>query len=225
MANAGGSRDALTSMTPRALCGFSGLAVGLFVALFLTGGAGSFDFWWWMAANAVILVTAGWMLDPGLRAESRRDLRERPLAKIAGGLLSAIVLYGVFWAGNAVLRAWIGGAAGEGIDRVYDYKAGASALRIALTIGLLIGPMEEIVWRGILQRNLGDRLGPRTAFAVATAIYAGVHLASGNPLLVLAALVCGLFWGWMYLRWRSVLLNVVSHTIWDIAVFLVFPFT
>jgi hypothetical protein len=95
---------------------------------------------------------------------------------------------------------------------------------VALTIAMLIGPTEEVFWRGLLQRNLALRLGPARALAVATALYAGVHIASGNPVLVLAALVCGLFWGWMYLRWKSVLMNVVSHTVWDLLAFLVLPF-
>jgi membrane protease YdiL (CAAX protease family) len=44
-------------------------------------------------------------------------------------------------------------------------------------------------------------------------------------MLILAALIAGLFWGFMYYRYRSLLANVVSHTVWDVAVFLVFPFS
>ena len=43
-------------------------------------------------------------------------------------------------------------------------------------------------------------------------------------MLVLAAAVCGLFWGYLYMRTGSALLVVVSHTVWDIAVFLIVPF-
>ena len=42
-------------------------------------------------------------------------------------------------------------------------------------------------------------------------------------MLVLAAGVCGLFWGFLYLRTGSLLINLVSHTAWDIAIFLLFP--
>jgi hypothetical protein len=200
------------------------LAAALFTGLFATGGVGAFDFWWWMGTNAVVLLAAGFLLDPTYIPALRDDLRTHPLAKIAGGLVSAAVLYGVFWVGNRVLRAVIGSPAGEGIDHVYGFKEGATLVRVALTIAMLIGPTEEVFWRGLLQRNLALRLGPGRALAVATALYAGVHIASGNPVLVLAALVCGLFWGWMYLRWKSVLMNVVSHTVWDLLAFLVLPF-
>ena len=49
------------------------------------------------------------------------------------------------------------------------------------------------------------------------------YLASGNIMLLLAAGVCGLFWGFLYLRTGSILLNVISHTVWDVAIFLIFP--
>jgi len=50
-----------------------------------------------------------------------------------------------------------------------------------------------------------------------------VHLTTGNPLLIGAALVAGLFWGGLYLWQGSILTIVVSHTLWDILVFLIFP--
>jgi hypothetical protein len=43
-------------------------------------------------------------------------------------------------------------------------------------------------------------------------------------MLIVAALVAGLFWGWMYMRYNSMVMNIVSHTVWDIAVFLILPF-
>jgi len=42
-------------------------------------------------------------------------------------------------------------------------------------------------------------------------------------MLVLAAATCGLFWGWLYLRFRSVIILVVSHVLWDLAIFLFAP--
>jgi membrane protease YdiL (CAAX protease family) len=43
-------------------------------------------------------------------------------------------------------------------------------------------------------------------------------------MLILAAAVCGVFWGGLYLRFRSPLLNIVSHTLWDLLVFVILPF-
>ena len=96
--------------------------------------------------------------------------------------------------------------------------------RIVLLIAVLIGPGEELFWRGFFQENAGARIGRRAGFVLASLLYTSVHLASGNIMLILAAAVCGVFWGWLYLRFRSPLLNVVSHTVWDLLVFVILPF-
>ena len=88
---------------------------------------------------------------------------------------------------------------------------------------LLIGPGEELFWRGFLQRRLQSHQGPFKGYLLATAVYALMHVGSGNLMLVLAAGICGLFWGYLYLRTGSIIINVVSHTAWDIAIFLFLP--
>jgi membrane protease YdiL (CAAX protease family) len=44
-------------------------------------------------------------------------------------------------------------------------------------------------------------------------------------MLILAALVCGIFWGSLFLKYRSPLMLIVSHTLWDLLVFIVLPFS
>jgi len=90
---------------------------------------------------------------------------------------------------------------------------------------LIIGPGEELFWRGYLQRRFGTKFGKMAGFILATTLYTAVHIATGNFVLVLAALICGLFWGWLYMRFNSMIINVISHTVWDIGVFLLLPFT
>ena len=61
-------------------------------------------------------------------------------------------------------------------------------------------------------------------FAVATLLYALVHVSSCNFMLIMAALVAGVVWGGLYRffpdRFSAI---VVSHAVWDAAVFLWFP--
>jgi membrane protease YdiL (CAAX protease family) len=206
-----------------ALLGVMLLAIALFVPLFLTGGIGPFDFWWWMASNLLVLLTLVQFVDASWRQALVTDFRDHPARKAAAGILSALVLYAVFWLGNKLSCFLFPGAA-HNIAAVYGYKGQASALRIALLMLLVIGPGEELFWRGFLQRYLTRRLDGRRGWLLATGVYTAIHLVSGNPMLVLAAGVCGLFWGWLYWKHRSLLLNIVSHTIWDIGVFLLFPF-
>ena len=113
--------------------------------------------------------------------------------------------------------------AAGGIQNVYSFREGASPLRITLLILLLIGPGEELFWRGFIQRGWQNRFGPLIGWILASGLYSLVHVGSGNIMLILAALICGLFWGGLYLRRRSLLLVAVSHTLWDILIFVLFP--
>jgi membrane protease YdiL (CAAX protease family) len=202
---------------------FAAATAALFVPLFALRRLGPLDFWWWMSLNVALLVALGTALDRGYLPALRDDLRTRRARKIALGVLSAAALYAVFWAGNEISRRLLP-FAGPGIESVYGLKSGAPRMQIVLLLALWIGPGEELVWRAWLQRRAVEGLGARRGLLAAAALYALVHAASGNPMLVLAAAVCGLFWGVIYLKTRSVLLVAVSHTLWDLAVFILVPF-
>lgn len=198
------------------------LAAALFPFLLHFRRLGPLDFWWAMGLVVAALVVSALAADPGYPSILREDLRTGPLAKIALGVVSAAALYGVFHLGGMLLRAFLP-TGGESIGAVYALKHGAGSLRIGLLLALLIGPGEEVFWRGYLQRTWQDKFGKASGLPFAVAFYAAVHVASGNAVLVLAAAVCGLFWGILYQRSGSVLLVAVSHTLWDLAVFLFFP--
>jgi membrane protease YdiL (CAAX protease family) len=197
------------------------LALTLFPFLLHFRRLGPLDFWWAMGLVVAVLVVSAFAADPGYLAVLREDIRTRPLRKAVLGVLSAAVLFGVFHLGGILVRRFLP-MGGEGIGAVYALKAGVPAVRIGLLLLFVIGPGEELFWRGHLQRTWQKKLG-NAALPSAVAVYTAVHVASGNPVLVLAAAVCGLFWGVLYQRSGSVLLVAVSHTIWDLAVFLLFP--
>ncbi len=199
------------------------LAAILFIALFRLRRLGPLDFWAWLALNVVIVAALGFLIDSGYAQRLRQDLRSGLARKAALGVASAAVLYAVFAVGRAVaLRVFP--FAGAGIGAVYALRAGVPVLRIVLLVGLVIGPGEELFWRGFFQERAGATTSPAYGFALTALLYTAVHLSSGNIMLVLAAAVCGVFWGWLYLRFRSPVLNIVSHTLWDLLVFVIFPF-
>ncbi len=197
------------------------LAFFLFVPLFAFRRIGGFDFWWWMSLNLVVLVSFGLFSDKSYPDLLSKDIHKGLLKKIGLGILSAGFLYAVFFVGNEVSRI-IFPFAGVEISQVYSFKQEASALRIMLFMIVLIGPGEELFWRGYLQRHWEKRFGRYWGFVFASVLYALVHAASGNIMLVLAAGVCGLFWGFLYLRYRSIILVCVSHTLWDLMIFVFF---
>jgi len=199
------------------------LAAGLFITLFRFRRLGPVDFWSWLTADIVILVVLGFVLDRDYRARLAEDRRSGLLMKVTVGIVSAAALYAVFAVGRAVAPL-IFPFAKAGIESVYALKAGTPILRVALLLGLVIGPGEELFWRGFFQERAAGTTRPAVGFVLTVLLYTAVHLASGNLMLVIAAAVCGLFWGWLYLAFRSPLLNVVSHTVWDLLVFVFLPF-
>ena len=198
-------------------------AVLLFVSLFAFRHIGAFDFWWWMSFNIAALILFSSALESPYALILLADLHSGLGRKILLGLTSAVFLYGVFYAGNFLSRQFLSFAP-QGISRVYGFKEGTSTFRIILLIVFLIGPGEEVFWRATIQRHFQSHVGDLSGWLISAALYALVHLGSGNPMLVMAAGVCGLFWGWLYFRYRSIVMVAVSHTLWDILVFIVFPF-
>ena len=194
------------------------LAVLLFTPLFAFRQIGGFDFWWWMSLNVALAVALIFFLDKSYFKLLKNDLKEDLWKKILLGAVSALLLYTIFFVGNEISRIILP-FAGKEIKQIYTFKEGASVLRISLLMIFLIGPGEELFWRGYLQRIWSNRFGKAGGYILAAVLYALVHTASGNIILVLAAGICGLFWGFLYLRYRSVLLNCISHTIWDLMIF------
>ena len=199
------------------------LAIILFSPMFVLRGLGAFDFWWWMSSNLVVLISLSLIIDLSYRDYLRSDFSSGIAKKMIYGILSAAILYFFFYLGNSLSRMLFD-FAGEGISNVYAFKGDAEGIRIGLLMLLIIGPGEELFWRAFLQRHFQDRLGKRKGFILATVVYTGVHVLTGNLMLILAALVAGLFWGWMFMKYNSMVMNIISHTVWDISVFLLFPF-
>jgi uncharacterized protein len=198
-------------------------AVAMFSVMFVFRQAGWFDFWYWMSSNLILIIGVAFLIDKENLLLLKRDLLNSPGRKALRGFGFAVLLFVVFYVGNFAIR-FILDAAGEGIEGVYAFKQEAPGWRIALLMLLVIGPGEELFWRGFLQRRLQLHFNPTSGFLLATALYTAVHLLTGNLVLVLAALTCGLFWGWLYKKYNSMIINIVSHTVWDIMVFIIFPF-
>jgi membrane protease YdiL (CAAX protease family) len=176
------------------------------------------NFWYVMALGTGGLALVAAAVAPRAMAER---LRFRS-SDLVIGLASAAALYGVFLAGRE-LSTWMLPFASGQIGAVYDNKSLLAPGTIGLLIGLVIGPGEELFWRGFLQRELEARLGRWTAYAAATALYGLVHVFTGNVMLVVAALAAGSVWGFLYLRFARLWPCVISHVAWDLAVFLFFP--
>lgn len=177
------------------------------------------QFWDRMTGTGVVLGGLALAREPGLR-----HLRGRPRHLVEGTAIAA-GLYGVFRVGDVLARRIMPNGSGD-IEEIYGLRQGRDALGIAARLAAVIGPAEELFWRGHLQGRLARGGRPRwAAAAIATAAYGGVHVASGNPTLVGAAAVAGAWWSALAALGVDMESLIVSHVLWDIVIFLVAPTT
>jgi hypothetical protein len=138
------------------------------------------------------------------------------------GVGSAAGLYGIFQVGDRLARRLMPRGADE-IDEVYELRSLKPAGELAARLALVIGPAEELFWRGLVQRRLSDGLGRWRGAAAAAAAYGGAHVVTGNLTLTGAAATAGAYWSALAAAGMPMGALVVSHVVWDIWIFLVAP--
>lgn len=175
------------------------------------------NFWLDMSLAIILLSVIGIYFNRGKFDFGRLSLRHLII-----GIGSAVLLYFIFYFGN-IITGYILPFKNIQVLSVYSNKAGVDVRLIGILLLLIIGPGEELYWRGFVQRKLSLKFGSLKGYLFAAALYAGVHVLTGNFMLVVAALVCGLFWGFIYKNEKSLWPVVISHAIWDVTVFLLFP--
>ena len=194
------------------------LAALLWTVMFSPWTAPHLNFWWAMTGSACILSLLATCFAPGWW----KRVRLTP-ANILLGIAIAAVLWGVFWLGDKLSQLMFDFARPQ-VDTIYGMKDGESPWLLTALLLLLIGPAEEIFWRGYVQQSLSDRWNRNTGFVVTTLIYTVVHAGSFNFMLVMAAMVAGAAWGLLYRfypeRFSAI---IISHALWDAAVFIWFP--
>jgi membrane protease YdiL (CAAX protease family) len=76
---------------------------------------------------------------------------------------------------------------------------------------IIVAPVvEELVFRGVLQRLLMRVVAPFGAILVASMIFAAVH---GNAAQAAVALPCGMILGYSYFRSRTLVVPIVIHSL------------
>ncbi|WP_078552970.1 CPBP family intramembrane glutamic endopeptidase [Bacillus alkalicellulosilyticus] len=92
-----------------------------------------------------------------------------------------------------------------------------------LLLFLLVIPGEEIFWRGFVLERLLQSLPSKTSVVLAALLYTTAHLFSGSILLVLAALLGGLVWGYVYIKTKNITICILSHTVFNLFLLILFP--
>ena len=203
----------------RSRLGDVGAAIGLAAAV--PGFAATFRgprdrFWNRMTATGLGLGTLAVAANPSL-LRTRIGRRE-----IAVGLGSAAVLYGTFKLGDRFARRYVPGGDRQ-IRQIYGLRELRPREETALRLVTVIGPAEELFWRGLVQEALMRRYGRWRGAAMAAVVYSSVHATTGNFTLMGAAGVAGAHWCILYAAGVPMGALIVSHSAWDVWVFLVQP--
>lgn len=172
----------------------------------------------WIKIIFAALCLAGFALFFG----SRKKFPNFDIKTIALGFVSAIVLYGIFWAGYIASDSLFPFASGQ-ISGIYDKVLGPPTWLLCVLLFFITGPAEEFFWRGYVQDRLMNQMGNWQGWAVTTCLYAGFHIVTGNLMLIAAAGVAGGFWGLMYLHNKRLAPIIISHSVWSVCAFALFP--
>ncbi len=184
-----------------------------FITFYLACG----NFWLKIGISVLILTALSFLADRNMRERFRMDVRA-----VLIGLISALGLYVIFWAGREISSVIFPFAPAQ-IGGIYGKGAGTPPWMIFLLLMFVTGPGEEIYLRGFLQERMMVLLGNRAGWLLTSCVYATVHLWSFNFMLIGAAAVAGLFWGALYRRTRNLVPLVISHSLWSSFIFAVFP--
>ena len=97
---------------------------------------------------------------------------------------------------------------------------------------IVIAIAEEVLWRGLVVSLLEEVIGSSRAWVWAAVLYSVAHaptiwalrdpVAGPNPVIVLAALGCGLVWGGMARSFQRLLPGIFSHVLFDWTVIMMF---
>jgi len=195
------------------------LAIGLAaaqVAFALTFRGPRPRFWQRMTMTGLSLGGYALAMSPEAR---RLRIRGRDVAL---GLASAATLFATFQVGDRFARRFVPGGERQ-IRDIYALRLLRPRGEIAARLVAVIGPAEEVFWRGFVQAAFARILGRWRGAAAGAAAYSGVHVVTGNFTLIGAAGVAGAHWAALSAMGMPLGALIVSHAAWDVWIFLLQP--
>jgi membrane protease YdiL (CAAX protease family) len=184
------------------------LVIGaILLSISLSVSPGDSSFYVYTGAVAVTWVVGGLLSGPLHLGyiPFRGGLRRPVLTPIAIGLVAAAV----FIAGAFVVRE---------ISPLRDYvenvlaHARRGSIELITIVTVANGIAEEVFFRGALFAAIGQRY----PVVISTVIYAVVTIATGNPVLVFAALTLGFVLGLQRRASGGILAPILTHVTWSV---------
>ena len=89
-----------------------------------------------------------------------------------------------------------------------------AALVTSLALGAAAGPGEEMMFRGVLQSELANRLGDGFAIASSSLIFGALHAVT--PLYAALATLASLYFGFLYQSSQNLAIPIICHGVYDV---------
>lgn len=146
---------------------------------------------------------------------------------IAVGIISSLLLYGIFYVGNYFIKIYSPlGIGSSGETSIYS-TIGSHPLYLQVVILLLDAFGFESYFRGNLQTFFSSRIANGKAKVGGVFLSAicdsAIHIISLNPLWVVTTFLADSIWGLTYHYTKDLGSSISSHLIWDIVIFIVAP--
>lgn len=172
-------------------------------------------FWYMFTATMLILISYSIL-------HEKIDDEATFLTYSLYGLLSGIILYALFWTGNTLINVFHL-PFDKGISKLYT-RFSPTQIWHYIVLLLFIVPGEELFWRGFIQKRIARYTGVTSSILLAALLYASVQIYSDTFIHLIAAFIAGVFWGGLYAWKKSMPLVIISHLIFDLLLFILFPF-
>lgn len=104
------------------------------------------------------------------------------------------------------------------IDHVLEHERKGSLVLIYF-VALLNGAAEEVFFRGALFAAIGRK----HPIPISVVVYAVVTIATGNPMLVFAAVLMGTLFGLQRRASGGILASMITHLVWSLAMLIALP--
>ncbi|MFC0558150.1 CPBP family intramembrane glutamic endopeptidase [Halalkalibacter alkalisediminis] len=192
---------------------YSGLLLA-FSLLYVSFHWQPLEFWVLFPLSLFCMTVWSWLLEP-------YDLKLPSIRLLLSAIGSGILLYSFFAFGKWFVLI-------TGLPLLSDLESLFTLVKPTepihyLWLFFIVIPGEEWFWRGFIVKRLTNHLSVNKAAVYGTTLYAGAHLATGSLLLVLAALLAGLAWSFLYVRSKSIWVPILSHLIFDLFLLVLFP--
>jgi membrane protease YdiL (CAAX protease family) len=145
-----------------------------------------------------------------------RELFRVTQRTLAFGGAAAAAMLAVTYLATPLLIRWIPSIGARAHEIYLRFLTDRTALVILAAV-LPVIVAEEVLWRGAFQQGMG-----KWGVIVTAAVYAIAHAPLGSMLLVVVALVCGLYWSALRAFSGSLIPSLCAHIVWDMAL-IVFP--